>query len=200
MGGGAAGRRWRGRQHRRRDRPRGGGSTGGTTGRGTGGSTGGTTGPAGAAYRRPLGCTNSRVTPPSVVGIPEPAARGYGNAYGDPDEGRQRPGGAGGGDQPRGRRQGAHVRAQGRVHLRHRPLRHAAVGARHEPRRLQGPSTRVRRTTVYQHHPQSHKIGTADTIASSSAERARRELAVPVRGPAVVLQAEAETSRTGRPR
>ena len=33
----------------------------------------------------------------------------------------------------------APVRAQGRVHLRPRPLRHAPVGAGHEPRRVQGP-------------------------------------------------------------
>ena len=43
--------------------------------------------------------------------------------------------------------------------------------------------------TVYQHHPQSHKIGTSDTIASSSVTGLERERAVPVRGPAVVLPA-----------
>ena len=37
------------------------------------------------------------------------------------------------------------------------------------------------------HHPQSHKIGTADTAASDVADLAQRERAVPVRGPAVVL-------------
>ena len=37
-----------------------------------------------------------------------------------------------------GGRRGHFVGAEGRVHLRHHPLRHVPVGARHEPRRVQG--------------------------------------------------------------
>ena len=101
------------------------------------------------------------------MGIPEPAARGYGNTYGDPTKG------ANGQAAPE---EATNLAAVGKAHMS--VLKAAficdivrcgtllwAPGTNHVGFRGLYPGST---TTVYQHHPQSHRIGTPDTTASSS--------------------------------
>jgi len=108
------------------------------------------------------------VVPPNVMGIPEPKASGYGNSYGRPDliPGTQTP----------APEEATNLAAVGKAHMA--VLKAAficdlvrcgtllwAPGTNHVGFRGLFPGST---TSVYQHHPQSHKIGTAETIASSS--------------------------------
>jgi Protein of unknown function (DUF1552) len=149
-----------------------GGSTGGSGGRGgTGG--GGATGTGGTGVVIPPGqaCTTARGAPnppaAALVGIPEPSARGYGGTYGRPDLG------ANGQPAPE---EATNLGLVGKAHMS--VLKAAficdvvrcgtllwAPGTNHVGFRGLFPGST---TTVYQHHPQSHKIGTQQTIASSS--------------------------------
>ena len=151
-----------------------GGSTGGATGRGgTGGSAGGTSGTGGGAGGQggggggPQNCTAARVMPGTAVGIPEPNARGYGGTYNDPTKG------ANGQAAPE---EATNLGVVGKAHMS--VLKAAficdivrcgtllwAPGTNHVGFRGLYPGSA---TTVYQHHPQSHRIGTPDTTASSS--------------------------------
>lgn len=148
-----------------------GGTTGGagTTGRGGTGGGSGTTGTGGTGVVIPPGqeCTTARVAPPNVMGIPEPGARGYGGTYNDPTKG------ANGQAAPE---EATNLAAVGKAHMS--VLKAAficdvvrcgtllwAPGTNHVGFRGLYPGST---TTVYQHHPQSHRIGTAETVASSS--------------------------------
>ena len=142
------------------------GGRGGTTGAGGGGTTGtaGTTGTGGMGGGN---CRAAMVAPSNVMGIPEPKASGYGNTYGDPTKtasGQTAPEDA------------TNLGVVGAAHMS--VLKAAficdlvrcgtllwAPGTNHVGFKGLFPG---QSGTVYQHHPQSHKIVTSDTTASTS--------------------------------
>jgi len=147
------------------------GGRGGTTG--TAGTTGrgGTTGTAGTTGSGGMGgssgsCKNSIVMPANVMGATDPM-RGVGNTYGDPT--KQVNGSAAVEDSP-------NLATVGKAHMS--VLKAAficdivrcgtflwAPGTNHVGYKGLFPG---QMNTVYQHHPQSHKIYTEDTTASAS--------------------------------
>jgi hypothetical protein len=142
-----------------------GGTGGGTAGAGGRGGTGGTggvgTGGGGGSGPPPVGCKDSMVAPSSAVGITDPMT-GAGNDYQDPTRGATE-------DAP-------NLAVVGKAHMS--VLKAAficdivrcgtmlwAPGTNHVGFRGIFPG---QANTIYQHHPQSHKIYTSDTEAAST--------------------------------
>jgi hypothetical protein len=140
---------------------------------GTGGTGGmaGTVGQGGQGGGMPPGpvCKNSMVMPANVMGIPEPKASGYGGNYGDAT---RPPPGVGG----TLAEDATNLALVGKAHMS--VLKAAficdlvrcgtllwAPGTNHVGFRGLFPG---QTSTVYQHHPQSHKLGTPETIAANT--------------------------------
>jgi hypothetical protein len=139
-----------------------GGTTGsaGTTGRGGTTGSAGTTGTGGTGGGG-AACKGSMVAPPNVMGAADPKT-GAGNNYTDPTRGATE--------------DATNLAAVGKAHMS--VLKAAficdivrcgtmlwAPGTNHTGFKGLFPG---QATTVYQHHPQSHKIYTSDTVGSSS--------------------------------
>ncbi len=137
------------------------GAAGGAGGRAGAGGAGGGAGGAGGSGPRPMGCMNNMVMPPNVMGTTDPM-RGAGNSYGNPTSGAKE-------DAP-------NLAAVGKAHFS--VLKAAficdiircgtmlwAPGTNHVGFKGLFPN---QPDTVYMHHPQSHKIATSNTTASST--------------------------------
>jgi hypothetical protein len=138
-----------------------GGSAGGAGGRGGTGGAGGTTGVGGTGGMPGPGCKGAMVAPSNAIGITDPM-RGAGNNYTDPTRGATE--------------DATNLAIVGKAHMS--VLKAAFVcdvvrvgtmlwapGTNHVGFKGLFPN---QANTVYQHHPQSHKIYTSDTVASSS--------------------------------
>jgi hypothetical protein len=137
------------------------GGRGGTTGSAGNSGTAGSTGTGGGGGGGAGACKNSIVMPPNIMGAMDPKT-GAGNNYNDPTRGATE--------------DATNLAAVGKAHMS--VLKAAficdivrcgtllwAPGTNHTGFKGLFPN---QTGTVYQHHPQSHKIGTSDTTASSS--------------------------------